>query len=121
METTGNQNVTIGANANANMANLTNSSAIGYGITLGGSNQIMFGNNATTRIGSYQTWTTFHSDENFMRNVRKNVGGLDFILELRPVNFQVDALEMAKQLYPAPADTILTDLFVENLRKSNKK
>ena len=56
------------------------------------------GNTAITSIGGYAGWTTLPSDARFKKNVREDVGGLDFILRLRPVTYNVDVQKLVDHL-----------------------
>ena len=88
---TGNYNTTIGYNAGSSGSggNSTNSTAIGYGSYLFGSNTVRIGNASITEIGGYTDWTKV-SDGRFKTNVKENVEGLDFIMKLRPVTYNLD-------------------------------
>ncbi len=91
----------VGASIVQNAAGYTNATAVGYGTVLDGSNRVRFGNNAVTSIGGYAGWTTLPSDARYKRDVRENVSGLDFILKLRPVTYQVDVARIVKDLEEA--------------------
>lgn len=119
--TTGDNNTAVGAVINFSATNLVNSIALGYGAVMDASNKVVVGNTAITSIGGFSSWTTFPSDGRLKSKVKENVGGLDFILQLRPVTYTVDALTIAKKLYPAPADTILTGSFLQALKEKSKK
>lgn len=88
----------VGAGIVQNAAGYTNVSALGYSTTLDGSNRVRLGNTAITSIGGYAGWTTLPSDARYKRNVREDVGGLDFILRLRPVTYNVDVEKIAADL-----------------------
>lgn len=88
----------VGASIVQNAAGYTNASAFGYGTVLDGSNRVRLGNNAVTSIGGYAGWTTLPSDARYKRDVREDVGGLDFILKLRPVTYHVDVARIVKDL-----------------------
>ncbi len=67
-----------------------NSTGIGYdGYLGGGHNHITLGNTSVNWIGGQVNWSTA-SDARIKRNVREDVHGLDFILRLRPVTYQID-------------------------------
>jgi len=53
----------------------------------------VLGNTATQTIQGYSSWGTL-SDQRFKTNVKEDVQGLDFILKLRPVNYQLDAQKL---------------------------
>ena len=82
-------NTLIGANANANTNNLTNSTALGFGATITASNQVRIGNAEVNSIGGIVNWTSL-SDGRVKREIKENVPGLDFILQLRPVTYRLD-------------------------------
>lgn len=88
----------IGAEIIQNANNYTNISALGYNTTADGSNRVRLGNTAVTSIGGYAGWTTLPSDARYKNNVREDVGGLDFILRLRPVTYNVDVQKVADHL-----------------------
>jgi hypothetical protein len=82
-------NTLLGANCDVSTDNLNNCIAIGQQVTCTASNQVRIGNLATNSIGGQVGWTTF-SDGRFKKNIRENVKGLDFILRLKPVTYQLD-------------------------------
>ncbi len=89
----GHNNIAIGANSGtggANAANLFNTIGIGNdgGFLNGASNQAIIGNASTIFIGGKVTWQTV-SDARIKNNVTEDVKGLDFILRLRPVMYNV--------------------------------
>lgn len=118
---TGDNNTAVGAAITFSSTGLVNATALGYGTVMDASNKVMVGNNAVTAIGGFSSWTTFPSDGRLKSKVKENVGGLNFILELRPVTYTVDAMKIAKKLYPAPADTILAGPFLKALKEKSKK
>lgn len=58
--------------------------------------QAQVGASTVTSIGGYSGWTTFPSDAKFKVNIRENVSGLDFILKLRPVTYNLDMEKLAE-------------------------
>lgn len=68
-----------------------NSTALGYGTTMNGSNRIRLGNGSITQIKGKVNFTIY-SDARIKDNVTEDVVGLDFIKKLRPVtyNFNLD-------------------------------
>ncbi len=84
--TTGSQNTYIGYSADANGANYSNSSCLGYTSQLTALNQVRLGNIAVTSIGGYAGWTNV-SDGRFKSNIKENVPGLEFIKQLNPVTY----------------------------------
>jgi trimeric autotransporter adhesin len=82
----GSGNTAIGYRSNVSNGALSNATAIGNGATVNASNKVMIGNTAVTVIGGQVAWSTL-SDGRFKTNVKEDVPGLDFILQLRPVNY----------------------------------
>ncbi|MBS1607429.1 MAG: tail fiber domain-containing protein [Bacteroidetes bacterium] len=93
----GSQNTAIGANANVSGGALNNATAIGYGATVDASNKIRLGNSAITVIEGQVPFTT-PSDGRFKYNIKEDVGGLDFILKLRPVTYQFDVKKLDDEM-----------------------
>jgi hypothetical protein len=102
-QTTGDANTAIGYNAGVNLAgannntivgaavgfssiSTTNSTAVGYGVSITASNQVRIGNASVTSIGGQVAWTAL-SDERAKSDIRPNVPGLDFVMQLRPVSY----------------------------------
>ncbi|HLG36080.1 MAG TPA: tail fiber domain-containing protein, partial [Bacteroidia bacterium] len=90
----GSNNTFIGYDADANAAGYTNSTAVGRNAIVTASNQARIGNASVTSIGGYAPWTDL-SDARFKKNVKEEVHGLDFILRLRPVTYNLDAWKLA--------------------------
>lgn len=82
-------NVLVGANTEANQHDLFNIIAVGQGTLVTGSSTARFGNSATGSYGGWANWTNV-SDGRYKKNVRSNVPGLEFILRLKPVTYQLD-------------------------------
>ncbi|MEO6130914.1 MAG: tail fiber domain-containing protein, partial [Saprospiraceae bacterium] len=77
----------------------TNVTLLGYGIADGqctASQQVLLGNTATGQIRAQVTGITAYSDARFKTNVKENVAGLDFILKLKPVTYNVRPVELHK-------------------------
>ncbi len=87
--TDGNQNTAVGVGAFANGSSYSNSTAIGYDANPNASNTITLGNSLVSTIGGYANWSNI-SDGRFKTNVQENVAGLEFILKLRPVTYNLD-------------------------------
>jgi flagellar motility protein MotE (MotC chaperone) len=92
----GSDNTIIGAGADANQDGLTNATAIGAGALVNASNKIRLGNAAVTVIEGQVPFTT-PSDGRFKFNVREDVKGLDFIMQLRPVTYRFDVKRFDEQ------------------------
>lgn len=86
---TGNGNTAVGRSAFQNGTAFSNSTAVGFVSVITASNQIRLGNNVVTSIGGQVGWTTL-SDGRFKQNIKENVLGLDFILKLRPVSYNLN-------------------------------
>jgi hypothetical protein len=91
--TTGLGNTTVGHNADVSSGNLVNATAIGAGAIVSASNKVRIGNTAVTVIEG-QVAFTFPSDGRFKTNVTESVKGLDFIMKLRPVVYNLQAKKM---------------------------
>ncbi|MFZ1289036.1 MAG: tail fiber domain-containing protein [Melioribacteraceae bacterium] len=74
-----------------------NSTALGFYAIITASNQIRLGNSSVTSIGGYAAWSNL-SDGRFKRNIKENISGLDFILGLRPVSFNMDYNAVSEKL-----------------------
>jgi hypothetical protein len=83
----------IGAGASANGSNST---ALGNGAISNASNKVRIGNAAVTVIEG-QVPYSFPSDGRYKFNVREDVRGLDFILQLRPITYQFDVRRFDNQ------------------------
>jgi trimeric autotransporter adhesin len=99
----------LGANANAfsnagGNNGLLNSIAIGKLASVTASNQVRIGDNLITSIGGYAGWTNF-SDGRYKKNINSNVPGLDFILQLKPVTYQLDIKGLNKHFNIKPDST----------------
>ena len=87
--TTGFYNTAIGYNANVSAGTLTNATAIGAGAIVNASNKVRLGNSGVTVIEGQVPFTT-PSDGRYKYNVKEDVKGVDFIMQLRPVTYQFD-------------------------------
>ena len=93
----GYNNVFLGANTDVNGTGYYNVIAIGQGTTITASDQVRIGNSATTSIGGYEGWTNI-SDGRFKKNLKEDVKGLDFIMKLRPVTYNLKVSELNAKL-----------------------
>ena len=93
--TTGNNNTAVGDNAFGSGSTYTNSTAIGADASPGASNRVRLGNSSVSSIGGYASWSNV-SDKRFKKNVKENVSGLEFILKLRPVTYNLDMDALAE-------------------------
>ncbi len=74
---------------NAAITSYSNSSAFGSQSALTADNQVRVGNSNVTSIGGYAAWTNI-SDKRFKSNIKEDVKGLEFILKLRPITYNLD-------------------------------
>jgi hypothetical protein len=72
---------------------MDNTTALGNATTATASNMVRLGNASVTSIGGQVGWTTL-SDARFKKNIKENVAGLDFIMKLKPVTYNVDIHKM---------------------------
>ena len=86
--TTGIENTAFGKDA-LQAGNYNNTSAFGYDAAPTASNRVRIGNSSVTQIGGQVGWSTL-SDARIKNNVREDVKGLEFILQLRPVTYSFD-------------------------------
>jgi trimeric autotransporter adhesin len=85
---TGYFNSALGYYAGTN-GNMDNTTALGNSSKATASDMIRVGNASVTSIGGQVGWTTL-SDARFKKNIKENVSGLDFIMKLKPVTYNVD-------------------------------
>jgi len=90
-------NTLIGADCNSNANDRYNSIALGHNVTITANNQARIGNSSTTSIGGFANWSNI-SDGRYKKNIREDVRGLDFIMKLRPVTYQLDVNHLSEKL-----------------------
>jgi len=93
----GYNNTILGANCDGDFDGEYNIIAIGEGVTCEDNSTARIGNSATYSIGGYADWTNI-SDGRYKKNVKENVKGLDFILKLRPVTYNLDISGLSQKL-----------------------
>ncbi|NPA34276.1 MAG: hypothetical protein GXO48_05035 [Chlorobi bacterium] len=88
--TTGSYNTFVGYNTDVSGASVQNCVAIGGNgnLPINSSNTIRIGNSSIVSIGGQVNWTTV-SDGRFKSNIKEDVPGLNFILKLRPVTYNI--------------------------------
>ncbi len=97
--TGGSFNIALGYNSGINQAtpNIFNTIGIGNNnILCAASNETLIGNTSMTFIGGQTPWFTYASDKRVKNNIKEDVKGLDFILRLHPVTYNLDIKMMAK-------------------------
>ncbi len=97
---TGNYNTAVGYGTEVTSGSLTNTMALGNGAIVNASDKVVIGNTATLTIGGYAGWTTYPSDSHFKKNIKENVPGLNFIMKLRPVTYNIDINAIDARLHP---------------------
>jgi hypothetical protein len=93
-----NQCTFVGCNSFPTVAR-TNVTMLGYNITNAectANNQVLLGSTAVTQLRAAITGITAYSDARFKTNIKENVTGLDFILKLKPVTYNVRPTELHK-------------------------
>lgn len=86
---TGFYNTAVGWGSGPATSDIKNSTALGRGATTTAWNQIRIGNNIVTSIGGYTGWSNI-SDKRFKKAIQNDIVGLDFIMALEPVSYQLD-------------------------------
>jgi len=86
-----------GAGPSPSHLNLNNTTAIGYAASVTADNQVRIGNTSVTSIGGYAGWSNF-SDVRYKQNIKEDVVGLDFIMGLRPITYNLDISAIAEKL-----------------------
>lgn len=88
----GSNNTVLGYNSGPD-TDLSNTITIGANAITPADNTARIGTATITSIGGFANWTNV-SDGRFKTNIKENVVGLDFILKLRPVtyNLNIDAI-----------------------------
>ena len=115
---TGNFNTALGADAETTAGDLTNATAIGYNAVVNASNKVRIGNAAVTVIEGQVPFTS-PSDGRFKYNVKDDVKGLDFILQLRPVTYQFDVKKFDAQLHRNQKDYKEDNIMQASLDKAS--
>ncbi|HMU11469.1 MAG TPA: tail fiber domain-containing protein, partial [Ferruginibacter sp.] len=93
----GYNNTILGANCDINASGLFNCIAIGQAVTSTASSQARIGNAATSSIGGYANWTNI-SDGRFKKDIKEDVKGIEFIMNLRPVTYHLDVAGLSTAL-----------------------
>ncbi len=91
--TTNSRNTHVGYWSDNYNAGSEYSAALGYFSSITASFQARVGYTGTTSIGGYANWTNL-SDGRFKNNVQDGVKGLDFIMQLRPVTYNIDQVKL---------------------------
>ena len=119
----GSYNTAVGGVAGTSITTESNVTCLGYNAQVTASNQVQLGNSATTTYvyGTVQN----RSDIRDKAEVRNTVLGLDFINELRPVDYKWDIREDYKNEIPTQGELsdedfkILMDEWLESVKLDN--
>lgn len=84
--------VLVGYDANPS-SRVSNVTVLGSHAVVGADNRMVLGNVAKSEVMGYVNYSSV-SDGRFKKNIRENVEGLDFIMDLRPVTYQLDARKL---------------------------
>ncbi|MEO1715108.1 MAG: hypothetical protein AAFU60_17400, partial [Bacteroidota bacterium] len=94
--TSGTYNTAIGVDANTDIGTLDNVTLLGANTLAFSNNTVRVGDANVSSIGGFEDWTNF-SDGRFKHHVEENVPGLDFVLALRPVTYQLNIPELRRE------------------------
>ncbi|MCW8850720.1 MAG: tail fiber domain-containing protein [Melioribacteraceae bacterium] len=94
---TGSFNTAVGYLAGTDNNNLVNTTAIGHNAKTTADNQVRIGNYDVDDIGGQVAFSAL-SDGRYKKNVRENINGIDFIMGLRPVSYNLDINAVATKL-----------------------
>jgi trimeric autotransporter adhesin len=90
-------NTFLGSYADANGQDYYSSIAIGNSSTVTAPIQVRIGSSFIESIGGYQNWTNI-SDGRYKKNIKEDVKGIDFIMKLRPVTYNLDVTGISQKL-----------------------
>lgn len=95
--TTGSYNTAVGQLAGPSDATYWESTSIGFLAQASAGNQVRIGSSWIGSVGGYASWSNL-SDIRFKKNVNENVPGIDFIMNLRPVTYNMDVNKINEHL-----------------------
>ena len=90
-------NTYLGSEADADGDGYYNSVAIGNIATVTAPLQIRIGSSLMASIGGYKNWTNL-SDGRYKQNIKEDVKGLEFIMKLRPVTYNLNVSAISEKL-----------------------
>ncbi|MEO1435386.1 MAG: tail fiber domain-containing protein, partial [Bacteroidota bacterium] len=105
LNVTGTFNTFVGRGTDGQVNNTFNATALGADAIVTASNQVRIGDALVNDIGGFANWSNI-SDGRFKNNVTEQVAGLDFILQLRPVTYQLDERALLTHLGKASAEKL---------------
>ena len=91
--TSGSNNTALGNLSDVGSSN-SNSTAIGYQATASENDVIVLGNSSIQKLYCAQTTITAISDGRFKNNIRDDIHGLDFILKLKPISYNLNITKL---------------------------
>jgi hypothetical protein len=117
--TAGDNNTAVGFQADVSAINLVNATAIGALATVNASNKMQLGASTTTlsTSGGY----TIVSDGRFKKNVRDDIAGLDFIMNLKPVSYRFDYQQYDDFLRGDKGSEKLSEGYKQQLKEKTKE
>ncbi len=121
----GTQNTSLGFFAecfdtSASALRVDNSTAIGYGAIASNSNEIILGNENVKTVGSFSAEFSTVSDRRYKKDIRADSAGLNFIMQLRPVNYHYNFQKMNNERMTQLTNTISKARKSGNLSAANK-
>jgi len=84
---------------------ITIRSLLAIRLTYTASNQVRIGNTAVSSIGGYSEFANI-SDIRFKKNIQPATHGLDFMLQLQPITYNLDITKLNHFIYGEAADTL---------------
>jgi hypothetical protein len=112
----GGNNTAIGYHANT-FGYSTNSTALGYDAQATSSNDVAIGNTSIDWIGGQVSWSTY-SKMSGKSNIKEDVQGLDFIMDLRPITYYVDKDAIDKALGVVDSSDYKEKYDIEKIKQS---
>ncbi len=89
--TTGKNNTALGSFSGPMSNSLSNTTALGYLAKPTANNTVVIGNSLITSISGQVAWS-WPSDGRFKQNIQEDVLGIDFIMGLRPITYNIDII-----------------------------
>ncbi len=109
----GNYNTAVGSNTNFVSPDTgSNITLVGYG-ALGGNidNAVVLGNTSVLYLRCNTQTISALSDERFKNNITPENHGLDFIMQLKPITYNLDIRKLNNFTYGSKADTLFNGAF----------
>lgn len=116
----GDNNTFIGNETDATADGYDHSTALGAFAKITASDQVRIGIASTTSIGGFANWSNI-SDGRFKKNIQQNVPGLDFILQLQPVTYNLDITGLNNFLQLNNSSTLANGTVVPIAHRAGQK